>query len=254
MSASQDQSAGEAEVIADRVLAFLRGHGPAGVEGRTLDKVLGWDYGDLERVHDYIQWLFPIDEPSRSHPKTAPMLTPRAVAAARADPLILKNVGRGLEVFLRFLGLEWVEERGGARRVSRRRGEDGFEARSKVAWRVNAVRVGNHNWMRVSRVLKCLRLLGMQAELEAVYSRLERLWARGRIPAFASETKTTEMWRACAGDPWKRPMPKHGSSWGVTHTLSKYAAVLGCQAPRQVGEAPGGARTGPEEVGKPEAA
>ena len=161
------------------------------------------------------------------------MLTPRAVAAARSDPVVIGNVDRGLVLFLRFLGLEWAEVRGHPRCVSKRRGEDSFEDRAGVAWKVNCAE-GNHNWKRVSRMLSCLRLLRMRPELEAVYSRLERLWARGRIPAAAAAA--TAHWRTCAGDPLERPMPKYGSKTAVTHTFRKYAVVLGCKVPQKVSE------------------
>lgn len=28
--------------------------------GRTLREIHAWNYHDLENVHDYIQWLFPL--------------------------------------------------------------------------------------------------------------------------------------------------------------------------------------------------
>jgi hypothetical protein len=54
------------------VVAFLEGEGPD-ARGRTLFDVLAMDNGALERTHDYIQWLFPLPEPSRAVPD-APLL------------------------------------------------------------------------------------------------------------------------------------------------------------------------------------
>jgi hypothetical protein len=43
-------------------------------EGRSLKDVLSWPDDELEVVHDFVQWLFPLPEPSRFNPD-APLLT-----------------------------------------------------------------------------------------------------------------------------------------------------------------------------------
>ena len=68
-------------------LDFYRGNGPDS-EGRTLAEILAWSDDELEAVHDYIQWLFPLPEPSMFN-ADAPVLTPAEIAAARADASIL---------------------------------------------------------------------------------------------------------------------------------------------------------------------
>ena len=67
------------------IVAFYR-RGAADDRGRTLDAILAWDDNRLEAVHDYIQWLFPLDEPSRFNP-SATLLTPRDRAAFREPAL-----------------------------------------------------------------------------------------------------------------------------------------------------------------------
>src|SRR5262245_5587601 len=62
-----------------RLLDFYRGEG-TDAEGRRLDDILAWRDGRLEAVHDFIQWLFPLPEPSRFNPD-APLLTPHDIAA-----------------------------------------------------------------------------------------------------------------------------------------------------------------------------
>ena len=66
-----------------RVHAFLRGEGRDG-RGRTLAEVLAWDDAELEGVHDYIQWLFPLMEASRAVPGS-PVLDATEAAAIRDD-------------------------------------------------------------------------------------------------------------------------------------------------------------------------
>ena len=73
----------------DPLLRFYRLEGPD-ARGRTLPEIWAWDAARLEGVHDYIQWLFPLPEPSAFNPH-APILThgddrglPRRPGAATA--------------------------------------------------------------------------------------------------------------------------------------------------------------------------
>lgn len=63
------------------IAAFLDGQGPD-ARGRTLFEVLAMDNAALERNHDFIQWLFPLREPSGAVPD-APALTDADVEAIR---------------------------------------------------------------------------------------------------------------------------------------------------------------------------
>ena len=64
-----------------RIVAFLEGEGPDGC-GRSLFEVLAFDDVRLETTHDFVQWLFPLNEPSVAVPE-APVLGPEDVAAIR---------------------------------------------------------------------------------------------------------------------------------------------------------------------------
>ncbi len=80
--------------------AFLRGTGRDG-RGRLLADVLAFDDTRIEAVHDYIQWLFPLAEPSRAVPG-APVLTLAEAAAIRSDPQARAGLQAGLERMARF--------------------------------------------------------------------------------------------------------------------------------------------------------
>jgi hypothetical protein len=141
-----------------RLLEFYRGEATDS-EGRSLDDILGWGDGALEAVHDFIQWLFPLPEPSRFNPD-APLLTPDDIAAFHADPLLRANLVRSSERILAFLGLAL--------------GEDGtvvegknFRQRAADVWDYP-----NHNWLRITRILRSLHLLGLEDRAKALYGRL----------------------------------------------------------------------------------
>jgi hypothetical protein len=151
-----------------RLLDFYRGEG-ADAEGRSLRDLWGWPDADLEEVHDFIQWLFPLPEPSRFNPD-APLLTAEDVAAFRGDALLRANLRKSYERILAFLGLGV--------------GADGavtegpnFAARARDVWAY-----ANHNWLRVTRILRSLTLLGLGAEAKALFAWLDAAYAARRFP------------------------------------------------------------------------
>jgi hypothetical protein len=173
----------EARCAMSRLVEFYRG-AATDTEGRRLEEVWGWDDDSLEAVHDFIQWLFPLPEPSNFNPD-APLLTAADVAAFRADALLRSRLRRSFERFLSFLGLT-IDEGG---RVAE---GPNFVARVRDAWAYP-----NHNWLRVSRVLRSLTLLGLEAEARALYDWLSAAYQGRRFPI---PTDTFGYWSAAVGD------------------------------------------------------
>ena len=122
--------------------------------GRSLDEILRKDDRWLERTHDYIQWLFPLYVGSQFNPN-APLLTDEVrtafLDAENPDHTVLqKNFGAAIQRMLVFYGYfngplnpDQVEPTG--------------EWRNKAdKWLSD----GNHNYMRITRMLRCMTLLG----------------------------------------------------------------------------------------------
>jgi len=97
-----------------RLVDFYRGLG-TDIEGRLLEDILAWNDDELEEVHDFIQWLFPLPEPSQYNPD-APLLTKEDIAAFKSDPVLQANLMRSFERILAFLGLCVVRGEGCCRR------------------------------------------------------------------------------------------------------------------------------------------
>src|SRR5947209_4025975 len=85
-----------------RLLDFYRGL-KTDTEGRFLNEILAWDEDDFEAVHDFIQWLFPLPEPSQFNPD-APLLTKADIIAFKTDPALHANLLKSFDRILRFLG------------------------------------------------------------------------------------------------------------------------------------------------------
>jgi len=137
-------------------------------EGRTLDEILAMDDEDMEIEHDYIQWLFPLHEPSRFN-ADAPVLMPEDVQAFRADKLMQYRVLKSFHRFLNFLGLEYHDFQG-QWKVKK---ADNFPERRQDVWNTT-----NHNWLRITRCLRSLRALGMKGECQAFFEFLKNLHAK----------------------------------------------------------------------------
>ena len=117
---------------------FYSGEGPDGA-GRNIEEILSWGPDRLESVHNYIQWLFPLDEPSNFNPN-APILTQEDVEVFRSNPIYVDNVIRAFKAYITFMELQLTEDN------IVEKAED-FDTVFKVLWAVP-----NHNWMRVTRV------------------------------------------------------------------------------------------------------
>lgn len=166
-----------------RLLDFYRGAG-TDAEGRTLAEILTWGDDDLEAVHDFIQWLFPLPEPSRFN-ADAPLLTPEDIAAFQGDAALRANLRRAFVRILTFLGLEQKE---GGEVVE----GPNFAARAPHLWASP-----NHNWLRISRILRSLSLLGLRAEAGALYVRLASFRRGQRFPI---HDDTFRYWTAAVDD------------------------------------------------------
>jgi hypothetical protein len=68
-----------------RIVAFLEGEGLDGA-GRSLFEILAFDDLRLETTHDFVQWLFPLTEPSDAVPGS-PVLSAEDVDAIRASSM-----------------------------------------------------------------------------------------------------------------------------------------------------------------------
>ena len=119
-----------------------------------------WTFSDeeLEGIHDFIQWMFPLRQPSQFDPD-APLLTDDDIAQFHSDPKLGVNLLRSFGVFLTFLGLRFENER-----VQK---APDFEAKKGV-WLYP-----NHNWLRISRVLESIRVLGLKKPGRAFFDFLK---------------------------------------------------------------------------------
>ena len=110
------------------VLGFLNGTA-ADIHGRTFDDVMAFSDEQIERTHNFVQWLFPLPEPSLSVPGS-PCLTDAEITTIKDSGAAIANLNMAADWFLDFL------------------------ARNRH-W----IKPYDHNHLRITRVIKSLRLI-----------------------------------------------------------------------------------------------
>lgn len=131
--------------------------------GRTLRQIQGWGYDNLENVHNYIQWLFPLSEPSRFNP-LAPVLDAEQIAEFHVDAELRARLLASLDTMLGFYGFERTN-------VSIVR-SSAWAERSR-----NWLTLGNHNHLRLTRILKSLSILGLKDHAHALFEALDNIYS-----------------------------------------------------------------------------
>lgn len=168
-------------------------------KGRTLSEILQFPNHQLERHHDYIQWLFPLPEPS-SYIWGAPKID-RATAHAFRTRVELRNrLRESLVCMASFYGFKVVlASSSTGTQFSIQEGSN-FQ-RNSGFW----IRSFDHNHLRITRIIRCLRVLGLEVEAEEFYRALVRAAAPKPGRNGGVSPKTLMFWRRAAERPLQVP-------------------------------------------------
>jgi Opioid growth factor receptor (OGFr) conserved region len=144
--------------MSSKIVDFYLGAAPDS-EGRTIEQIWAWDYSELEYVHNYIQWLFPLTEASNFNYE-APILIELDIKQFWSSETLKKQLLTSFKIILGFYGLQCVENNNS---VSIGLAET-FEIR-KQEW----LQWVDHNHLRITRILKSLKLLGLEQYAQATF-------------------------------------------------------------------------------------
>ncbi len=140
---------------------FLSGTG-VDYKNRTYASILSFSNQQLEHKHDYIQCLFPTDAPSMHAP--APIVTTEEAIKMRQNEAVIMNLHLATERMIQF----YTEYKG---------------------WRHKR----NHNYKRISRILRCLRLFGCDRDADKFYEFVMKEIATKHILPIIDQ-ETIEYW------------------------------------------------------------
>ncbi|KAH6863851.1 hypothetical protein B0T12DRAFT_402675 [Alternaria alternata] len=193
--------------------------------GRQLHQILAWPDQRLESSHNYIQMLFPLPEGSPFNME-APIINLEVMQAFRSRSELRQELRRSFERMLSFYGFkesskseeELQKEKDSAPGADKSVASTssfppgahtnisaskllpyhivrtpGF--RKKFAnWAVQF----DHNHLRITRILRSLRVLGLQKEYKAFFAALERAY---NDPMISISAKSMGFWRLAVESP-----------------------------------------------------
>ncbi len=135
------------------LIEFYRGN-DCDDKQRTIYDILDANSKYWEECHNFIQWLFPLPEPSQFN-KNAPLLTQSDIEIFIKDEIIQENIEEAYHKFLDFLGLYLYENKIYSY-IDKPQRYLGF----------------NHNHLRITRVLRFLTLTNNQNKAKLLYDYL----------------------------------------------------------------------------------
>lgn len=145
--------------------------------GRTRSSIIAWSDDELEYHHDYIQLLFPLPEGSPFNP-SAPVIDEATFYAFRSRLELQTQLHASLHRMLHFYGFRFASETGSgghSQSLQVLNGSNYSEASR------NWVRRFNHNHLRITRILRSLRVLGLEKEASEFFKALKRVYEEGKI-------------------------------------------------------------------------
>jgi Opioid growth factor receptor (OGFr) conserved region len=149
------------------IIDFYRGTAPDYM-GRRLSDIWAWDDERLEWIHNYIQVLFPLGEASFFNIR-APLVNDDTIAAFLAEERLRANLARSFERMLSFYGLRFDPKTGKV--------EMAVDFAEKA---LNWLNPYNHNYRRITRILRSLTSLGLPERGRAFFDCLAMIYAARR--------------------------------------------------------------------------
>jgi hypothetical protein len=133
---------------------------PCQPDGVFLDYIHNhWfgDYQKLELYHGYIQWLFPISEGGGVNPLASPLSLEEKKVFQQVE--YQNRVLKSLDLMLDFYGLQ--------------RSNTKYVKKADYLLHFDSIEQHPHNLLRITRILKCLKEIGLVEHKNTLFSFLE---------------------------------------------------------------------------------
>lgn len=165
------------------------------------------DFSMLESSHSFIQWIFPTDERSRFNPD-APLLAQDEARSIASNLYTALRVRESFVMIIRFFGFEM--------------NDDGDVVAADTHRLLHLVE-NRHNWMRISRILRSLLMLGFTQYAHSFFQALSFQVDHGCLAECRMSCE--KFWRPCVCKERPRGFPE-------TTCLEAFCTI---DAKRQIG-------------------
>jgi hypothetical protein len=165
----------------DYILGFMRNESPD-YKGRKYLDMINWTDQQLESCHDQIQHMFPLHEESRMAVRY-PIITKEIAEIAENDSVIQNNMMSALWRMRRVFGIGEYNDKN-----------------IQYTW----CQKGNHNLLRITRIIRSLRIFGLDNLAENFYGCvIDAMFPTGKIDLDWAKT-TIKYWnKAYQDDVWE---------------------------------------------------
>jgi hypothetical protein len=136
--------------------------------GRTYNDIMNFPNKEFDECHDFIQWLFPLHEASRMTMTDVPLITPEDFNFFKNDKDCQDKIFEATMRYAMFLSSL---------------GQD------------NWCKDGDHNLLRITRIIRSLRFFGMKIAAHAFYLDVVRMAKKHNI-----NQKTLDYWSRALND------------------------------------------------------
>eukprot|EP00475_Leptophrys_vorax_P029523 TRINITY_DN4344_c0_g1_i1.p1 TRINITY_DN4344_c0_g1~~TRINITY_DN4344_c0_g1_i1.p1 ORF type:complete len:325 (-),score=76.58 TRINITY_DN4344_c0_g1_i1:70-1002(-) len=171
-----------ADSSSDANVRFYRGEIKSRPDGDKIDNIHElWadDFELLEYHHGYIQWLFPIREHGLND--LAQKLYLSEIEVMKNDDKIKERLLNSYAMMLRFYGFQLVDRTTGAVAL--------LEDETLRRQRLSNLNNRSHNFLRITRILKCLGELGFES--------FKKYWLEALIQEALETRKLSKAARSC---------------------------------------------------------
>ena len=159
----------------DTIIRFLEGKSKD-YKDRTFSDIVGCSDETMEQCHDQVQWMFPLHEESK-FAQIYPVVTGEMLKKAKKSKKIKPNLRKAKVRMEKFLAIGKYED------VEKQR-----------LW----CQEFNHNLLRITRIIRCLRFFGLQKEAQDFYNKVLKV---GNFFGISNVTKSY-WFRAIDDDVW----------------------------------------------------
>lgn len=156
----------------DSIIDFLEGS-TKDYRDRTYGNILSCSDTKMEECHDQVQWIFPLHEES-NFASTYPVLTHDIVQKAKQSENVKDNLIKAKNRMEKFYAIGEFED------VDKQR-----------KW----CRNHNHNLLRITRIIRCLRIFGLETESKDFYRKVMKA-----ADKFGVSNTTIHYWNKASND------------------------------------------------------
>ncbi len=174
--------------MTSRVVDFYA-HEGTDSSGRTILDMIAMTDREMESRHDFIQWMFPLHEASSVNPD-APLVDEHSAQILRENIDARQRMHEAITRFARFLGFELSEE---GQFVA-----DASLATSRDNWHSPM----NHNHLRITRVIRSMRLFGFEKEAKALFKAVQQ----SAVESQCATDRTIAYWKQALEAPLFEPI------------------------------------------------